>query len=159
MTHPRSQDIPDPSAEDLSSRLGVNIARLFNVFDKAIRQEVMLYDLTAIEYNLLWHCLNEEQTATELAQILPVDGSRISRLVTRLVDRGLLRRRRSRDDRRIVMLSLTEEGSEFTSRILQNMRRQYATLTEGIIEEEMLTFESVISKIIANYASMESQPQ
>ncbi len=159
MTYPRSQDSPDRSAEDLSSSLGVNIARLFNVFDKAIRQKVVLYDLTAIEYNLLWHCLKEEQTATELAQILPVDGSRISRMVTRLVDRGLLRRRRSRDDRRIVMLSLTEEGSEFTSRILQNMRCQYATFTKGISEEEMLTFESVISKIIANYASMESQPQ
>ena len=156
MTHQRSQDSPDRSAEDLSSSLGVNIARLFNAFDKAIRQEVMSYDLTAIEYNLLWHCLEEEQTATELAQIMPIDGSRISRMVTRLVDRGLLRRRRSRDDRRIVMLSLTEEGFEFTSRILQNMRRLYATFTKGISEEEMLIFESVISKIIANYASMES---
>ena len=159
MTHQRSQDSPDPSDEDLSSRLGVNIARLFNAFDKAILREAMLYDLSAIEYNLLWHCLKEEQTATELAQVLPVDGSRISRIVTRLVDRGLLHRRRSRDDRRIVMLSLTEEGSEFTSRILQNMRRQYATFTKGISEEEMLTFDSVISRIIANYASMESQPQ
>ena len=151
MTHPTSQDSPDRWAGDLPAYLGAYIAELFNALDKAIRQEVTPHGLTAMEYNLLWYCLKEERTATQLAQVLPIDGSRISRVVTRLVDRGFLRRRRLRSDRRIVMLSLTEEGFDLTSGIFQNMQRHYATFMEGIGEEEALVFESVISKIIANY--------
>ena len=159
MTHPRSQDGPDPSAEDPSSSLGVNVARLFNVVDNATRQNVMLHDLIPAEYNLLWHCLDGERTATELKRTLAVDSARISRMVRRLVGKGLLRRRRPRNDRRYVMLSLTEEGCDITSRILQGIRSQYAAYTKGISEREMLAFESVISRIIANYASMEPEPR
>ena len=151
MTHPTPQDGPDRWGEDLSANLGAYIAELFNALDKAIRREVMPHDLTAMEYNLLWYCLKEERTATQLAQVLPIDGSRISRVVTRLVDKRLLRRRRLRSDRRIVMLSLTEEGFEVTSGIYQEMRRHYATFMEGIGEEELLVFESVISRMTANY--------
>lgn len=151
MTHPTSQDSPDRRAGDLPANLGVYIAELFNALDKAIRQEVMPHGLTAMEYNLLWYCLEGEHTATQLAQVLPIDGSRISRVVTKLVDRGFLRRRRLRTDRRIVMLSLTEEGFELTSGIFRNMQRHYATFMEGIGEEEMIVFESVISRITANY--------
>ena len=151
MTYPTPQDSTDRWAEGLTAYLGAYIAELFNALDKAIRQEVAPHGLTSVEYNLLWYCLKGERTATQLAQVLPIDGSRISRVVTRLVDMGFLRRRRLRNDRRIVMLSLTEEGFELTSRIFQNMRRHYAAFMEGIGEEEMLVFESVISRITANY--------
>ena len=51
-----------------------------------------------------------EWTATELAQMLSADASSISRVVSKLVERGLLSRRRPREDRRKVLLKLTEEG-------------------------------------------------
>ena len=43
-------------------------------------------------------------------QILPVKAPRISHVVTKLVDRGLMSRRR----RRVVMLALIEEGKTLT---------------------------------------------
>ncbi len=141
--------------EDLSTNLGTFIADLFNALDKAIAREVTPHGITGLEYSLLWHCLEGERTATQLAQVLPVDGSRISRVVTVLVDKGLLRRRRLRTDRRIVMLRLTEEGMELTSGIFQNMQRYYAMLMEGIGEEEMRVFASVTSRIVANHDAMQ----
>ena len=153
MTNP--QHGPDRRIEDLSANLGVFIADLFNALDKAMTREVAPHGITGLEYSLLWHCLEGERTATQLAQVLPVDGSRISRVVTGLVDRGFLRRRRLRSDRRIVMLRLTEEGMELTSGIFENMTRYYATLTEDIGEEEMHIFASVTSRIVANHAAME----
>ncbi len=153
MTNP--QHAPDRRIEDLSANLGVFIADLFNALDKAMTREVAPHGITGLEYSLLWHCLEGERTATQLAQVLPVDGSRISRVVTGLVDRGFLRRRRLRTDRRIVMLRLTEEGMELTSGIFENMTRYYAALTEDIGEEEMHIFVSVTSRIVANHAAME----
>ena len=51
----------------------------------------------------------EEWTVAELGNHLPVDVPGISRHVTRLVDTGVLCRRRPRDDRRYVLWRLTEE--------------------------------------------------
>ena len=151
MTNPTPQDSPARSAEGLTANLGAYIYEVFNALDKWIRHEAAPYNISSVEYNLLWYCLWGEHTATQLAQVLPIEGSRISRVVAGLVDRGYLRRRRLRTDRRIVMLSLTEEGQELTSRIFQEMQRHYAAFMEGIGEKDLLVFESVISGIIANY--------
>ena len=150
MRHSKSQDSPYGLAKDPSGNLGLLISDLYNMLDKAIMKAVLPHGIAPIEYSLLWHCLEGERTATDLAQILPIDGSRVSRLVTVLVDRGLLRRRRLRSDRRIVMLRLTEEGRELTSSIFQDMRRYYAMLTEDVGEEELRLFESIASRMVAN---------
>ncbi len=156
MTHAKSQDGADRQAEDLWTNLGTDIADLFNVLDKAISREVTPHGITSLEYNLLWHCRERgECTATQLVQVLPVDGSRISRIVAGLVDKGLLRRRRLRNDRRVVMLSLTEDGASLTSRIAQNMHRYYSMLAEGIGKDEMRVFTSVTSRIVANHAAIQ----
>ncbi|MCY3919626.1 MAG: MarR family winged helix-turn-helix transcriptional regulator [Chloroflexi bacterium] len=155
MTTSNPPDGPDRPIEDLSTYLGAGITELFNALDKAMAQEVAPHGITNLEYDLLWYCMEGERTATELAQVLPVDGSRISRLVTGLVDRGLLRRRRLRSDRRIVMLSLTDEGRETTSGIFENMQRYYAMLTEEIGEEELRVFASVTARIVAKHAAVQ----
>ena len=54
----------------------------------------------------------EECTTTQLAQILPVTPSLISRVVTKMVNRGLMRRRRLRNDRRIVIADVDRGGEE-----------------------------------------------
>ncbi len=156
MTQPNSPGGPDRPAEDSPADLRACVAGLANAVFKGGSQEVALYDLSAVEFNLLRACLDSEGeiTATELAEVLPVDTSRISRLVTILVNRGLLVRRRLPNDRRVVMLSLSEEGVELTSRILESMELHDAVLTDGIDEDDMRVFVSVTSRILANYAAM-----
>ena len=159
MTYQGPQDDSDRRTENPSAYLGVDIFNIFNALDKVLVERASAHGITNSEYALLWHCLEGERTATQLAQALPMDGSRISRIVTELVNKGLLVRRRLQEDRRIVMLSLTSEGMEITSRIFQNMQHYYTMITEGISEEEMRAFSSVKSRILANHASLESQPQ
>lgn len=158
MTHPRSQDNPDRRAESPPWDLRGSIDDLLTAFYQGAAKEATRYNLTVPEFNLLRTCLRREEecTATELARVLPVDASRISRMVTILVDRGLLQRRRLPEDRRVVMLSLTEEGVEMTSQILQIINQSNASLMEGIEEEEIRAFASVVSRILANHAAMRS---
>ena len=159
MTHPRSQDSPDRRAEGWPADIGVSIDGLLTAFYQGAAREAARYNLTAREFNLLRVCLRREEeecTATELARILPVDTSRISRMVTILVDKGLLQRRRLPEDRRMVMLSLTEEGVEMTSRILQIVSQNNARLMEGIDEDDIRVFEFVVSRIVANHTAMQS---
>ncbi len=155
MTNPQSQADPDRRTEEPPADLEECVAGLVNAVDKGMANEVAPYGLTSMEFSLLRHCLEEECTATHLAQVLPVDGSRVSRLVTGLVEKGLLRRRRLRSDRRIVMLRLSDEGRELTSDIVEKMKLYDAMLTEGIDEEEMRVFVSVSARIVANHAAMQ----
>lgn len=151
----QQEDQPVGHAEDPPADLEECVAGLVNAVDKGMAREVAPYGLTPLEYSLLRHCLEEECTATHLAQVLPVDGSRVSRLVTGLVDKGLVRRRRLRSDRRVVMLRLSDEGRELTLQIMQRMQGYDAMLTEGIDEAEMRVFVSVSARIIANHAAMQ----
>lgn len=157
MTNPDSQDSPDRQAEGQPTDMRGSAADLLNALYKTTSEEAARYDLTVTQFNLLRACLEggEECTATELAQVLPMDTSRISRIVTILVDRGLLQRRRQTDDRRIVMLTLSEEGRELTSRVIRNLNLYDSMLTEGIDDNEMRVFVSVASRVVSNYTAMQ----
>ena len=64
---------------------------LVNTVVKGAADELEGYDLSVIEFTLLRSCLeSREVTATARAEVLPVDASRISRIVTTLVEKGLL---------------------------------------------------------------------
>ena len=96
----------------------------------------------------------EKWTTTQMAEALPVTLSLVSRVVTKMVGMGLMRRRRLRSDRRVVMLALTEGGKALTLELHRRVQAYDATLSEGVSAQEMAVFTSVTSKVMANYASL-----
>ncbi|WP_022908731.1 MarR family winged helix-turn-helix transcriptional regulator [Aestuariimicrobium kwangyangense] len=72
-------------------------------------------DLTHFEYTVLT-CLSEADDRTlrmsELAQLSEGSLSRLSQVVGKLEQRGWVIRRRSRDDRRAILATLTDAGME-----------------------------------------------
>ena len=152
----QSQGSPDDQPERQPAELGAYIAGLVNVVDKGMADEVAPYDLSTLEFSLLRVCMERvECTATQMSEVLPSDAPRISRMVSRLVDMGLISRRRLRSDRRVIMLRLTEQGKELTSQLVWRVREYEALLTESISEEELRAFASIASKIVANHASLQ----
>ncbi|MDE0231448.1 MAG: MarR family transcriptional regulator [bacterium] len=122
-----------------------------------LAEEVDPYGLNAIEYSLLKACMRwGECTATDLAEVLPVDASRISRLVTGLVNKDLLIRRRLPDDRRMVMLRLSQKGIELTAMLNQRIDAHNSRLMENITGDELSVLESVTGRIIANHIALRS---
>ena len=75
-------------------------------------------------------------------------------MVTRLVNLGLLRRQRLRSDRRVVLLHLTDKGSDLTSRVDERVKVHVSRLLEGVSEDEMGAFTLLTSKITANSAAL-----
>ena len=136
------------------------MAGLANAVERGLAKELAPYHLTPTEFNLLRFCLieqGEEITATQLAQMLPVDASRVSRIVTAVVDRGLIVRRRLPEDRRVVMLHLSDEGRELTLQALRGMDAFVARLMEGVDEDDIHVFVSVFSAMVANHAAFTEQ--
>ena len=153
----QSQDKDAQQTDTPAVDLEALVMGLVNALTKGTADETTPYNLTPLEFTLLRICLEKgECTATELAGYLPVDASRISRLVTGLVDNGLLLRRRLTEDRRVVMLRLSDEGSELVSTIHRHIQAHNDNLTEGISGEEMSAFASVASRILANHENLKS---
>ena len=137
--------------------LGIQVTSLMNAVLKGAAIELEPYNITPLEFTTLRICLARgESTMTELAAVLPVDTSRTSRTVAGLVDKGLLRRHRRRDDRRVVMLRLSEQGIELTSMLQELLQSFDSRLTEDISPDELSVFASVVERIAANYAAMQS---
>ena len=121
-----------------------------------IAERVEPYGLTPMEFNLLRVFLDKRNcTVTQLAAILPVDAPRVSRVVNKMVDMGLLRRRRLRNDRRVVKLALTEEGRTLTRKLHDRVQTYDARLMEGVSEEEARAFVATTLKIAANSTALE----
>ena len=72
----------------------------------------------------------------ELAEILRVDKSGISRGVEELVQNGFVNREPSREDRRSVALSLTEKGQARFEKIENDMYLKFRTVLSGIPEDK-----------------------
>ena len=135
--------------------LGSCVAGLVNTLAKGTEDLMATHGLIPMEFAVLRLFLaREEWTVTRLAEELPVNTSRISRIVTRLVDMGLMSRRRQRNDRRVVFLTLTDEGSALTLDIQRSVSSYETVLSEGVTEEEMAVFASVTYRIMANHAAL-----
>ena len=136
--------------------LGEHVAGLEIAVDRGISDILAPYGLVSVDFNLLCACQRMgECTATQLAEVVPSDPSRISRIVNKLVEQGLLSRRRLQNDRRMVMLRLTDEGNELISQLYGRAQMYYAALMEGIAAEELRVFASAISRITENYRRLE----
>ena len=152
---PHSQSTPPAPAVDLVACAEVLVRTVL----RGVAEEVDHYGLSAAEFSLLKSCMGRgECTATDLVGVLPVDASRISRLVTSLVKKDLLVRRRLTSDRRVVMLRLSDKGTELTSMLIQHIDARNARLVEDIGEEDLTVFESVTLELLANYEAMQSSP-
>ena len=138
-----------------ASDLGTCVTRLVNAVARGMALIVAVHGLTHIDFAILRLFLGvEEWTTTHIAQALPLAPSTISRTVTKLVDKGLVQRRRLLSDRRVVILTLTEEGMALTRELHGRVQAFDARLCEGVSEEEMAVFASVTSSVMSNYAAL-----
>ena len=136
--------------------VGQHAKALVNAVTRGVDSEAAAYDLTPTEFAAVRLFLTDmEWTATELTQVLAVDASSMSRVVNNLVDRGVLRRRRPREDRRMVFLKLTEAGVALGLELHERAHSYEEKLTQGISAEDMEICLATIRRIVANHAAFE----
>lgn len=146
---------PSQDNQDRHGVLKSSVDSLSIAINKGMEEQVAPYGLVLVEFLLLKFCTTtDECTATQLAEVLPVDASRISRLVNNMVEMGLLRRRRLRSDRRVVMLSLTDRGRALVQQVLEREEIFNTQLTEGVSEKEIDAFVAIAQKALGNCRTM-----
>jgi len=105
------------------------------------KKELSGLEVTPIQYATL-KCLWEEdgQMPSQLADTLCLDSSTVTGILSRLEDKGLIRRDFRTDDRRKVLVHLTPEGSSLETPINEIIERLNTEVTAGLSPEDMDVF-------------------
>ena len=137
------------------NNFGVHMRALMNAWVKGTEELTAAHGITHMEYSVLRVFLDQEEwTAKQLTVELGATAARISLMVAKLVDMRLLWRRRPRNDRRTVILAMTEEGNKLTIKLDRLVQSYQATLFRDVREEEMEVFLSVVRKMMVSHATL-----
>ena len=136
--------------------LGQYGAALANAVSRFMRHELEPHGLNNLDFTLIRLFLTDQEwTASELSEILPMDNPAISRVVSKLVDKRILERRRPIEDRRIILLKLTKDGLTLGLELHDRLHSYEAKLIEGVPEKEIVALRSAIKKVLHNHSALE----
>ncbi|ARP94756.1 MarR family winged helix-turn-helix transcriptional regulator [Bordetella genomosp. 13] len=88
-------------------------------------------------------------TATSISREIHVSPSTVVGILDRLEDKGLIRRERGREDRRIVFVSATDAGRTLASEAPSPLQKHLADALNALPELEQATITLALERIVA----------
>ena len=122
--------------------LAKDMLSTFQQFRRIMKPPPTIGGLKPSEMGVLFHIISmrgegtEGVKVSELSSHMRVTSPSITQLVTALEERGLVTRRMDPDDRRSVLVSLTEKGEETTRQAGENLHRLFAGIVGHLGEDK-----------------------
>ncbi len=139
------------SIEALIGRLQGDMTALINTMFTGIQERVSSHGFAVAEYSVFVTCLaNESITISGLAEHIPVDVGRISRMVSKLEDRKLIRKVRLKGNRRVVRVEMTDKGRTLALELLESVGEHYANIVSKVSEQELTDLTGFIERMTKN---------
>ncbi len=134
--------------EDRALALWVKLARAYATFNKATVRDIRQYGLTQPQFGTI-ECLGHlgSMTIGELSRKMLVSGGNMTCVVDNLEKEGLVRRRHSEQDRRSVMVELTEKGEQLFKDIFPQHAACVTDLVSSLSEKEQNTLSQLLKKL------------
>ncbi|WP_052465263.1 MarR family winged helix-turn-helix transcriptional regulator [Thermotoga profunda] len=115
-----------------------SIFDLVLTFSRMLNFNNEIENLRAIElYVLLYVAQRGSQKMSELAQAFSMTKSNITFLVDSLEQKGFVMRSRSNEDRRVVMIELTQKGQQIYKQILSDFSKLIDKVTSQIPSQDL----------------------
>ena len=150
-------DPADPLAGlrmELPLLLGRLIKLLYLSLARSVDGRMQPLELTAMQWEpILLLALGRADTVAGLARECNVDCGATTRMLDRLEQKQLLRRRRSDTDRRVVNLELTDKGRAVAAEIPVLVREELDRHLRGISEDELNVVTGLLARMLANAES------
>lgn len=157
--HFRSQGLPEkhvPSVKkaslppvELDGLPGHHIRRLHQIAVAIFLQETEAHGITPVQYGALQAVANapgiDQRT---LAGSIGLDTSTVAGVVDRLESRGLLRRGASPNDRRVRLLTLTDEGQALLAAVLPDMHKAQQRILAPLPQAERAEFMRMLRTLV-----------
>ena len=131
--------------------VGYLMRRVLALVAQDVERELEACDLTNAQWvPLLKLFMGEASTVAELARECHLDAGAMTRLLDRLEAKGLCRRVRSIEDRRVVNIELTESGREAARGIPGVLCQIQNAHLAGFSTDEFQAFKGFLRRILDN---------
>lgn len=118
------------------------------------------HDFTLMQWIVLIYLRDGiASTASEIAREFEHDSGALTRLIDRLEQRGLLIRRRSERDRRVIELELTPKGRRTIEELLPLVVGQMNDALAPFTREEFEQFRTLLSRLVEHLQRTEPAVQ
>jgi DNA-binding MarR family transcriptional regulator len=123
------------------------VMRLARELRTTMDQAFTELDLTSQQAGVLVHVFGGATSPKALARLLGTDTAGMTRMLDRLERKGLVRRSADPDDRRALVVDLTDEGRAVVPALPAVFERVGAELVDGLDPRQVLT---TLERLLAN---------
>jgi len=129
---------------------------MLSALDAAFEADLELpkLEISSAQFIVIAALVNTEgvKSASDLCKGISYDAGAMTRMLDRLESKGLIRRTRRPDDRRVVYLELTEEGHRAFPRMRQVSMGVVNRFLRGFSQTEARQLESFLTRMLENAA-------
>ena len=138
--------------------VGYMMRRILNMVGGEVEREMAPNGLTNAQWIPLFKLyMGSASTVAEVARECQLDAGAMTRLLDRLEAKGLVKRVRSSEDRRVVNLELTDEGRVAAQQIPVTLCRVQNAHMKGFTHEEWETLKGLLRRILANAQEIQAE--
>jgi DNA-binding MarR family transcriptional regulator len=141
--------LPQPPQEGLS--VGHLMGRARASLLSSLDGELERFGLSGMQFAVLKHLAEgAARTAADLCRFMHYDTGAMTRILDRLEQKGLLRRERCREDRRVVFLRIAPGGRAQLPRLMTVATRVLEAHLAGFSQAEVDALKSYLGRMIDN---------
>ena len=137
--------------KDQAKSLVVETMRLGQLFDDELSCTLYPYDLTLQQFNvlrILRGCKKSPATLQYITERMIHKTSNTTRLVDRLITKGLVERKQCHENRRKVDISITKEGLALLLKIDPNIINKEVEIANRLSESDLQNLLTIYQKLI-----------
>jgi DNA-binding MarR family transcriptional regulator len=144
--------VKDPAKLDLDNYLPYLVNRVGTIIAEQFGAEALApHNLSIAMWRVIAVLASKgSQRQIDLAGLTSIDASTLSRLVTRLVELGVVSRTRSASSTREVAVKLTAKGKAHVARLVPLAHEYEAAATAGVRPEEVAALKNGLRRMYAN---------
>lgn len=125
------------------------LGQTFYFYSKCFEKTLKPTQLTISQFVTLWALLFSQGrlTPTDIARALPIETHSVSAMLDRLEERKLVKRQRSRQDRRSVKVALTAQGEQLITEIFPKAVSLNEKLYQDLSSRQLQLLSNLAGKI------------
>jgi len=159
-------DIYDSTSFQPGRHIGALVSRvkvgMLGALDRGLAKDKRLapLEMSAAQYIIVANLAigpGEPKSAADLCKVISYDAGAMTRMLDRLEAKGLIRRTRSSQDRRLLNLELTEEGRAAFPRMREISMSIANRFLRGFSKAEARQLEGFLNRMVENAQGMEAR--
>lgn len=150
---PQHDAAPETASAFIDDYLAYLLARASHLISAEFHVVVRRTRLPVLQWRVLATLADGQVSSIgEVAAIILVPQSTLTRVAARMVDAGLLLRADDATDRRITRIRLSAKGLKLAARLVAQARTHEAAVVTGLGAEDAATLKRILRRLIEQHA-------